>query len=171
MSAADRKITFTLAEMPSLVGQSFTGDWLVVERERIKEFDSSTYVDDDQAGYSFDDYPADEAGDFLMFEGLHTLGMVLALIDSGLKVRDKSATGLVYGLDRVRFTAPVYADDRLRARGEVTEVMPKRDGYLMRVQLEVEIEGRDRPAYVADLLLLFYPQGAIDLSIPGGTRG
>lgn len=159
-------ISFTFPELPSLEGRSFVGEWRLLEQERIGEFDSSTYVDDEAAGYAFDDYPADEAGGFLMFEGLHTLGMVLPLIETGLLIRDRSATGLVYGLDRVRFTSPVYVGDRLRAVGTVESVTPRNGGHLMRIATVVEIEGRPKPAYVVDFLLLWFPVGTRDLSDP-----
>lgn len=163
---AGEKIVFDFISIPTLAGRSFCGDWLLVEKDRIKEFDSSTYVNDDEAGYNLTDYPTDDSNNFVMFEGLHTLGMILTLVDSGLHLQDKSAMGLVYGFDRVRFTSPVYAGQRLRARGTVTEVRPRDNGHLLTMSCVVDIQDQDKPAYVADWSILWLPVGSVDLTPP-----
>ena len=67
--------------------------------------------------------------------------------------------GFNYGFDRVRFVTPVPVGARIRNRltlGEVRERGPGR--YLVTTHNQVEIEGRDEPALVADwLILLVYP--------------
>lgn len=156
-------ITFTLDEIPGLVGTEFTGTWLTVEQETIAMFDKSTYVDDDKAGYSFDDYPTG------MFEGLHTLGMIYTLVESGFQIRDFSAMGLVYGFDRVRFTSPVHAGQQLRAHGIVEEVRPRGDAYNVGLAVTVSIRGQEVPAYVAKWWVLYQPVGRINLTPPSET--
>lgn len=163
MTEEPRPISFTLADIPHLAGTEFTGTWLTVEQKMIPLFDESTYVDDDKAGYSFDDYPTG------MFEGLHTLGMIWALVESGLRIHDFSAMGLVYGFDRVRFTAPVHAGQQLRARGVVAEVRERGDAFLVGLDVTVDIRGHDRPAYVATWWVLYQAVGQRDLSPPPGT--
>lgn len=161
--AALAQVTFALADVPGLVGTPFMGAWLEPSAEMIPLFDRATYVDDDNAGYNLGDYPAG------MFEGLHTLGMIWPLVESGFQIRDPAAMGLVYGFDRVRFTAPVHAGQRLRARGVVAEVRPRDVGYLMRLSVVVDIAGLERPAYTAEWWILYRPSGQLDLTPPEAT--
>ena len=157
------KVTFALADIPSLLGQQFAGDWLTIEQETIPLFDRATYVNDDNAGYDLSTYPAG------MFEGLHTLGMIWPLVESGFQIMDTSAMGLVYGFDNVRFTSPVHANQRLRARGVVSQVKERGDGYLVLVSVIVDIDGQDKPAYVAEWWVFYQPTDILDLRPPEAT--
>jgi acyl dehydratase len=60
-----------------------------------------------------------------------------------------------YGFDRVRFLAPVAAGSRVRARFTLAETTPRAAGQvLFQYRVEVEIEGGERPALMADWLVL-----------------
>jgi len=67
--------------------------------------------------------------------------------------------GFNYGLDRVRFLAPVPVGSRIRNRISVADVREKDPGrFLVSLHNEVEVEGREGAAMVADWLVLFvYP--------------
>ena len=69
--------------------------------------------------------------------------------------------GFNYGLDRVRFLAPVAVGSRIRNHLRVTDVREKDPGrFLVSLHNEVEVEGREGRAMVADWLVLFvYPGG------------
>jgi len=65
--------------------------------------------------------------------------------------------GVNYGLDKVRFPAPVRAGSRIRARAEVLgaeDVGPS--AVQLKVRVTIEIEGGDKPACVADTLSRFF---------------
>ncbi|HEU5480105.1 MAG TPA: hypothetical protein VFU90_09750, partial [Candidatus Tumulicola sp.] len=61
-----------------------------------------------------------------------------------------------YGLDDVRFPAPLTIPSRIRAHFKVAEVAPKSDGTKSVVKVSVESEGVEKPVCVADMLLLHY---------------
>jgi acyl dehydratase len=66
-----------------------------------------------------------------------------------------AATGLNYGLDRVRFIAPVRAGARVRMRATLASVEPQNGGRtLLKLLSTLEIEGEAKPALVAELLCM-----------------
>ncbi len=67
-----------------------------------------------------------------------------------------AALVLNYGLDRLRFTSPVYAGSRVRYRSRVLAAEPKGPGRtLLRQEAVMEVEGQEKPAVVAELLAMF----------------
>ena len=67
-----------------------------------------------------------------------------------------AALVLNYGLDRLRFTAPVFAGSRVRYRSRVLAAEPKGPGrMLLRQEAMMEVEGQEKPAVVAQLLAMF----------------
>jgi acyl dehydratase len=62
---------------------------------------------------------------------------------------------LNYGFDKVRFVAPVRVESRIRARARLTSVKERKAGQLLvTMAVEIEIEGEDKPALVAEWLSL-----------------
>jgi acyl dehydratase len=145
------QIIFDLEALPALEGHQFEGGWFSVTAEQILQFDASTFVVDDDYGTSLEDYPVG------MLEGMHTLGVLPQLVDSGFRMEDSDAYALVYGFERVRFLTRVFTGDRLRARGTVVEVRPRGHGYVTRLDCTIDIEGRDSPAYVCEWLVYYLP--------------
>lgn len=73
--------------------------------------------------------------------------------------RTKESFGLNYGFNRMRLVEPVPVDSRVRGHFWVQDVTRRRDGeYLMTVRAEVEIEGVERPALVAEWLAVIVEQ-------------
>lgn len=151
MTEATDKLVVTLDDIPDTVGREFVGDWMSVEQHKLAEFDSSTYVVDEDLGWSLEDYPD------TLVQGLQTLGMIPQLLDSGYRIADKDAHGIMYGFDRVRFLSKVHVGDRFRLRGVLVEARPRNNGYVTHFDCTVEVEGRDVPAYVARLLVQWLP--------------
>ena len=63
-----------------------------------------------------------------------------------------------YGLDKVRFLAPVKAGDRVRLRVALVNVEQKSGGVLLKTSNTLEIEGSDKPALIAESLALITPR-------------
>jgi acyl dehydratase len=62
-----------------------------------------------------------------------------------------------YGLDSVRFIQPVKVDSRVRLKVELTEVTEKKPGqWLLKATTTLEIEGQDKPAFIAEPLSLCF---------------
>jgi acyl dehydratase len=66
-----------------------------------------------------------------------------------------AATGLNYGLDKVRFIAPVRTDARVRMRATLVSAQPQTGGrILLKLENVLEIEGQAKPALVAEVLCM-----------------
>ena len=68
----------------------------------------------------------------------------------------QGATGVNYGMDRLRFPAPLPVGAEFRGSGEVLEVTEVKGGMQVKVTLTVEVRDQERPALVADCLFRYY---------------
>jgi acyl dehydratase len=90
--------------------------------------------------------------------GYLTLALVAPLqMEIGAVPTDAGAA-FNYGLDKVRFLAPVKAGDRVRLRVALVNVEQKSGGVLLKTSNTLEIEGSDKPALVAESLALITPR-------------
>ena len=88
--------------------------------------------------------------------GFLTLSLVVPLFDEALPPLDGYALTVNYGLNRVRFTAPVPVGSRIRGRFRVEAVDEIPGGEQLTVDVTVELEGSEKPACVAEALFRFY---------------
>lgn len=144
--------TFTFADVPTLVGREFEGQWVTVDQDKMDLFDESTYYDPDAYGWDVGSFPQN------LVEGFHLLSLLAPMMNLALTIRDSDAFLLNYGVDRVRFVTPVYAGEKIRLVGKVTEVKPKDEGYVLAKHCEIELEGASRPAMVVDQRSLVLPK-------------
>ncbi len=150
------KIFQTLAEVAACVGQEVAvSDWIEVTQERVNLFAEATgdhqwiHVDPERA----------KAGPFgaPIAHGFLTLSMLPVFFESSFKV-EETRMGVNYGLNKVRFTAPVPVGSRLRARMTLLEARPIDQGGLqMTWSVAVEREGSDKPVCVAESMARHYP--------------
>ncbi|NYE18806.1 MaoC family dehydratase [Microbacterium immunditiarum] len=138
-------------ELESMVGKELgPSEWLPIPQSSISTFAGITndhywlHVDTERAATS--------AFGGTIAHGFLTLSMISALWPSLLWITD-SPMQMNYGLDRVRFTAPVRSGSRIRMRAKLTEVIPSDSGCRMKVDLSLEREGEEKPAVVATLLM------------------
>ncbi|MBI3367320.1 MAG: MaoC family dehydratase [Burkholderiales bacterium] len=137
----------TLASLADKVGQHLaTGDWITVDQKRIDQFAEAT---GDHQWIHIDPVRA-AAGPFggTIAHGFLTLSLVPQLAESAVKVDDVKM-GINYGLNRVRFPAPVPAGSRLRAQVSLLDYTPIDGGAQLTMEVTVEREGGDKPACVA----------------------
>ncbi len=148
-------VTYEVGALEHIVGTEFgPGPWLVVDQERIDTFADAT---DDHQWIHVDPERAKQ-GPFgaTVAHGYLTLSLVAPLLE-GL-VRVEGATMAVnYGLDRVRFPAPVVSGSRLRARAVLASVEPAGAGSVQAAfQVTIEVDGGGKPACVATALCRYY---------------
>ncbi|HEY5427698.1 MAG TPA: MaoC family dehydratase, partial [Solirubrobacteraceae bacterium] len=67
-----------------------------------------------------------------------------------------ATTGVNYGLDRVRFPAPLPVGEQWRGGAEVLEVSEVSGGVQMKLRVTVEVKGSEKPAMVAESLVRLY---------------
>ncbi len=146
----------TLSELAACVGQEVAiSDWLTITQEQVNLFAQATgdhqwiHVDPEKA----------RAGPFggPIAHGFLTLSLLPAFFESSLDIV-QSRMGVNYGLNRVRFTAPVPVGSRLRARLKLLACEPiDNEGQQMTWEVTVEREGATRPVCVAESLVRRYP--------------
>ena len=129
-------------------------DWMPITQDRVNAFADAT--DDHQ--WIHVDLEAAKAGPFggTIAHGYLTLSLVVPLFSQLLSVQGVRM-GINYGLNRVRFPAPVPVGSRIRLAGSLASVrdMPG-DAVQAVVDFTVEIEGGTKPACVAQALFLYY---------------
>ena len=143
-----------LADLEPLVGREIgTSDWVEIAQARIDEFARATgdhqWIHVDPARAAAGPYGATIAHGFL------TLSLLPAFFTSGFEVRD-SRMGINYGLDRVRFPAPVPVGSRLRGRFKLLAYEALPGGAQLTVEVSVECEGQAKPVCVAQSLTRRY---------------
>lgn len=87
--------------------------------------------------------------------GYLTLGLVIPLWSELLRV-DRVGMAINYGLNRLRFPAPVPVGARIRLTGRIAAVEEVPNGVQVTADLSMEIEGQDKPALAAEAIYRFY---------------
>ncbi len=145
----------TLAELAACVGEEVAvSDWLTITQAQVNLFAEATgdhqwiHVDPERA----------KSGPFggPIAHGFLTLSLLPRFFESSFEVV-QSRMGVNYGLNKVRFTAPVPVGSRLRARMKLLACEPiDGNGVQMRWEVTVEREGADKPVCVAESLVRRY---------------
>ena len=139
-----------LTDLQALVGQEVgVSDWISVDQQRINLFADATgdhpwiHIDAERAA----------RGPFgtTIAHGFLTLSLLPEMSASAFQVRD-TRMGVNYGLDRVRFPAPVPVNSRLRGRFKLTKYEPIEGGAQLTVEVTMEREGSSKPVCVAESL-------------------
>ncbi len=146
----------TLAQLSALAGQEVTvSQWLTITQEQINQFAQATgdrqwiHVDVEKA----------RTGPFggPIAHGFLTLSLIPRFFESSLHVQE-ARMSVNYGLNKVRFTAPVPVGSRLRAHLKLLQSEPiDHGGVQMTWLVTIEREGSDKPVCVAESLARHYP--------------
>ncbi len=154
----DRRAVTSVAELRELVGRELgVSSWLEITQERVNLFAEATgdhqyiHVDPDRARETF--FGGTVAHGFL------TLSLIplLSQLHEGITVDLGGRFGVNYGLNRVRFPAPVRVGKRIRLRTTLLGVEEIGDRAVQIGRgLTIEIEGEEKPACVAESLARVY---------------
>ena len=146
---------YSMATAPDFAGRELgTSDWVVVDQARIGQFADCT---GDHQWIHVDVERATREGPFggPIAHGYLTLSLVAAMLMEIGVIPPDAATGLNYGLDKVRFLAPVKAGARVRARVTLISAQPQDGGrVLLKLDCKLEIEGEAKPAVIAEILCM-----------------
>lgn len=126
------------------------GSWLEIDQARIDAFAAAT--DDHQSLHVDQELAATGPFGTTVAHGFLTLSLLVSLWNE-LVTHD--GLTINYGLDRVRFPAPVPAGSRIRAAFRVDAVDEVPGGRQATVAATVERDGGERPVCVAELILRF----------------
>jgi acyl dehydratase len=145
--------TYTLDELPGRVGQVLGhSDWLLIDQARIDAFAHATgdlqwiHIDPERAAAG--PFGATVAHGFLTLSLLPVLSAQAFAVEGG-------RMSVNYGLDKVRFPAPVPVGSRLRAQCKLTACEPVGGDpavWQMAMEVTMEREGSDKPVCVAQSL-------------------
>ncbi|MGF6743106.1 MaoC family dehydratase [Paraburkholderia atlantica] len=145
---------YSIATIDSLVGRELgVSNWVVVDQARIDAFAACT---GDRQWIHVDVERAKRQSPFggTIAHGYLTLSLLAALaIEIGVIPKD-AAAGLNYGLDKVRFMTPVKAGARVRSRVTLISVEKKGGGLIVKTMNELQIDGEEKPALVAEALAM-----------------
>ena len=138
-----------IEDLAQKAGQEIVvSDWLEVTQQRIDQFAEATgdhqwiHVDAERARRE-SPFGAPIAHGFL------TMSLLSHFLNESL-VFGKTRMGVNYGFNRLRFTAPVKAGSRLRARFRLKEFQRIEGGVQLTWDIVMECEGEAKPALVAE---------------------
>lgn len=141
------------ADLAAFVGHTLgVGEWVTVEQSQVDAFATLT-GDDHWIHVDVERAAAEMPGGHTIAHGFFLLSLV-PVLQRGIYTIRQRGRGLNYGCDRVRFTAPVPVGSRVRLRQSVRECRRLDAGTRITFESTFEIEGRERPAMVADTILL-----------------
>jgi acyl dehydratase len=146
--------TAALAELPALKGQVIgVSDWFEVTQERVNTFADAT---DDHQWIHVDPERAAAESPFggPIGHGFLTLSLFVPMWEQVLAVSDMKM-GVNYGLNKVRFPAPVPVGARIRLTATLAEVEEIKGGLQLTVAGVIEREGGDKPVCVLESLMRF----------------
>lgn len=141
-------------ELKAAVGTEVgVGDWLEIGQERIDQFADAT--EDHQWIHVDPERAAQGPFGSTVAHGFLTLSLIPGLV-SGFTSVDGAKMGVNYGLNKVRFPAPVPSGSRVRARVELAEVDDVPGGVQIVSRVTVERDGGDKPVCVAESVSRLY---------------
>jgi len=145
-----------VAELKDYVGKELgRSDWLTIDQERINQFAECTgdhqFIHVDPVKAKLTPFGGTIAHGFLSLSLIPMLMEKIMLMPQGLKM------AVNYGLDSVRFIQPVKVDSKVRLVVTLVDAHEKNPGqWLLKARATLEIEGQEKPAYIAEPLSLCF---------------
>lgn len=151
---SEPRIFTSAEELTAGIGEPLgPSDWLEVDQKRIDLFADATgdhqwiHVDPVRA--------ADGPFGSTIAHGYLTLSLLPSLVPQIMRVEGMKM-GINYGVNKVRFPAPVPVGSRLRATALITEVVEAGGGVQVAATVTVEREGAEKPVCVAESVSRYY---------------
>ena len=149
------RVFTTFEELEQAAGEELgTSEWVTIDQRRVNQFADATgdhqwiHVDMERA----------KNGPFggTIAHGYLTLALVPWLGSQVFSLQTPGAK-LNYGVNKVRFTNPVLVGSRVRVHVKIAAVIDIPTGKQLTVQHTIEIEGQDKPAMIAETVVLLLP--------------
>jgi acyl dehydratase len=145
-----------LEELRTLIGTEVAvSDWIAITQQRINTFADAT-SDHQWIHVDVERSKAESPFGGPVAHGFLTLALLPALFENAIRMVDVKMA-LNYGLNKVRFPAPVPVDSRLRARLTLGSIEEIEGGAQLVWSVVVECEGNPRPVCVAEFVMRRYP--------------
>ncbi|MGI8494349.1 MAG: MaoC family dehydratase [Pyrinomonadaceae bacterium] len=144
-----------IAELKNLVGREVAvSDWLEVSQARINQFAEATgdnqwiHIDAERA-------KAESPFGQTIAHGFLTVSLLSKMSQSAMRVGGVTMA-INYGLNRVRFIAPVLSDSKIRARFALGEIKDFSGGFKAIWNTTIESETGEKPCCIAEWLVRYY---------------
>ncbi|MBM4067857.1 MAG: MaoC family dehydratase [Planctomycetes bacterium] len=150
------RVIGSVAELKSLIGQEVAvSEWLTITQERIDAFAAAT---EDRQWIHVDTQRARDESPYrsTIAHGFLTLSLISQLHGQAVAIHAGQKMIINYGLNRVRFPEAVCAGARIRSRSFLQSVEDQADATQLSWSIQVEIEGRKKPALVAEWIVRLY---------------
>ncbi len=149
------RIIKSIDDAQSLIGEEVgLSDWMVIDQHRIDQFAEATadhqwiHVDTERAARELPDGKT-------IAHGYLTIALIPALTCNFIHVENLVRT-VNFGLNKVRFIAPIPVGSRLRGRSIVLQAQQRADALLLTSRVRIEVEGQKQPACVAETLSMYF---------------
>ena len=149
------RIITSIDDAKALVGEEVgLSDWVAIDQHRIDQFAEATadhqwiHVDTERAVREMPDGKT-------IAHGYLTLALIPALTGDFVHV-ENLARAINFGLNKVRFYAPVPVGSRLRGRTVVLKAQQRAGALLLTSEVRLEVEGQRKPACVAETLGMYF---------------
>jgi acyl dehydratase len=148
-----------IAELQSRIGEELgVSAWFTIDQARIDEFASATNDPDPMhvdPAWARENSPFRETVSF----GFLTMSLLTSLYHDVMEYRRigrKDGYGLNYGFDRLRLVSPVPVNSAVRGHFRLTGIEERQNRqYLLRIDATIEIESQEKPALVAEWLVMW----------------
>ena len=149
------KVIRSIEDAKALEGEEVgLSDWIVIDQHRIDQFAEATadyqwiHVDTERAAKEMPNGKT-------IAHGYLTLALIPALTSNFVEVVNLERA-INFGLNKVRFYAPVPVGAKLRARATVLQARRRAGALLLTSEVRIEVEGERKPACVAETLGMYF---------------
>jgi acyl dehydratase len=143
----------SIDRLKNLLGQEVgISGWFTVEQERLDAFATAT---GDRQWIHLDSCRANDESPYrsTIAHGFLTLSLISHLHAEAVELRVGQKLVINYGLNRVRFPAPVPAGARIRSRSTLKDLVELENAVQLTWLIKVEVEGKPKPALVAEWIV------------------
>lgn len=152
MSPAAKRIVNGVGDLKALVGQELgVSDWHTITQEQIDRFAEVT-GDNQWIHVNVERCKRESPYGAPIAHGFLTVSLLSGYIKEAVEIRGDHKMRINYGFNRLRFTGGVPAGSRIRARFALNSIKDFEGGVEIAWGASVEVEGREKPALVAEWL-------------------
>ena len=148
------RVIKSIEDAKALIGEEVgLSDWTVIDQHRVDQFAEATsdhqwiHVDTERAARELPDGKT-------IAHGYLTIALIPSLTGDFVQV-ENLARAVNFGLNKVRFYAPIPVGARLRGRATVLQARQRAGALILTSQVRIEVEGQKKPACVAETLGMY----------------
>lgn len=149
----------TPADLKEFLGKEIgVSEWLTITQERILQFAEAT---EDRQWIHLDRERAERESPYgtTIAHGFLTLSLISRFMKDVIQIRTGVGMAINYGLNRVRFPAPVRAGSRIRGRVALLSLKEMPEALEAAFSVTVEAEGGEKPCCVAESIVRYSAEG------------